>query len=458
MPLWLGAAAGSKRELLKLGGTALELGRCALKCFLSKLGVRDVLGDPDHADRLTEVIDDDLAAVAQRADPAVAADAPVLEREGGPLRNRPVQSFEDPTAVVGKDAFLDTCRGDGIEVIPSDSVEGEQPVGPGDPVVGDVPFPAPDPRDALGLCQPLPAAAQFAFHAHAIGDVADDRARTLLARGIVEDLRAHLDLDWRAVGAEHSRDAAGVASARARGQDARPALIGEVGQPLPAERADLGFGSAENLTSRGVRGKHPPVGDGEQDPVGAVLVQGPVRSGAGHLGRPPGFLVAPHSTPGAAASGCRALAQISLGCPLRTITTDSIDHPFWGARGRFNTRMNHSNHQASATSAGDSGLVAVIDRTPLGAEQDDRCRPSEDHATDGGLALLEDELLKLRKRYRARELALARMASAVSTLRRANRALNDENVLLRQHVAELGERASRTTMAQRPGPQTSGGK
>ena len=120
--------------------------------------------------------------------------------------------------------------------------------------------------------------------------------------------------------------------------------------------------------------------------------------------------------------------------------------------------MNHTNQLASASSARDSGLVAVIDRTRPGAEQDDRSRPSEDHATDGGLALLEDELLKLRKRCRARELALARMASAVSTLRRANRALNDENVLLRQHVAELGERASRTTMAQRPGPQTSGGK
>ncbi len=122
-------------------------------------------------------------------------------------------------------------------------------------------------------------------------------------------------------------------------------------------------------------------------------------------------------------------------------------------------RMNHANHLAPATSAGDSRLVAMTDRTPPGAEQDDRSRPSEDHATDGGLALLEEELLELQKRCRARELALARMASAVSTLRRAYRALNDENVLLRQQVVELlEERASRTTMAQRPGLQTSGGK
>ena len=122
-------------------------------------------------------------------------------------------------------------------------------------------------------------------------------------------------------------------------------------------------------------------------------------------------------------------------------------------------RMNHSNHLAPATSAGDSGLLAMTDRTPPGAEQDDRSRPSEDHTTDGGRALLEEELLELRKRCRARELALASVASAVTTLRRANRALNDENVLLRKQVAELlQERASRTTMGQRPGLQTSGGK
>ena len=122
-------------------------------------------------------------------------------------------------------------------------------------------------------------------------------------------------------------------------------------------------------------------------------------------------------------------------------------------------RMNHADLLAPATSAGDSGLVAVIDRTPLSAEQHDQCRRGGGCATDGGLALLEDELLKLRNRCRARELALARAAGAVSTLRRANRALNDENALLRQQVAELlAERASRRTMAQRPGPRTSGGK
>jgi hypothetical protein len=113
--------------------------------------------------------------------------------------------------------------------------------------------------------------------------------------------------------------------------------------------------------------------------------------------------------------------------------------------------MNHPNHLALTTTAGDSRLTAVIDHTPFGAERDDRRRPSEGRASDGGLALLEEELLKLRKRCRARELALARMVGAVNTLRRANRALNDDNVLLRQQVAEL----QRTSIPHNSGP-TSG--
>jgi hypothetical protein len=101
--------------------------------------------------------------------------------------------------------------------------------------------------------------------------------------------------------------------------------------------------------------------------------------------------------------------------------------------------MNHANHLALATSACDSALAAVIDRTTLGAEEDDRRRHDEGRATNGGLSLLDEELRMLRKRCRARELALASMAGALNTLRRANRALRDENALLRQQVAELRE-------------------
>ncbi len=61
------------------------------------------------------------------------------------------------------------------------------------------------------------------------------------------------------------------------------------------------------------------------------------------------------------------------------------------------------------------------------------------------LAHLEDEVRRLEKRCRAHENALAKMAGAVQTLRDANRALNDENVLLRQQVAELTHRPSRPT-------------
>ena len=105
-------------------------------------------------------------------------------------------------------------------------------------------------------------------------------------------------------------------------------------------------------------------------------------------------------------------------------------------------RMDHAKQLALATSAGRSDLGPMIGGAALGAEKDDRPRRDNGRATDGGRSLLEEELLMLRKRCRARELALASIAAAVGTLRRANRALSDENVLLRQQVAELRERAS----------------
>ena len=105
--------------------------------------------------------------------------------------------------------------------------------------------------------------------------------------------------------------------------------------------------------------------------------------------------------------------------------------------------MAHSNHLALAAPACDSVLAPVSDHAaPQADNRDDPCRRGEASATQGGPAGLEKELLMLRKRCRARELALASMAGAVSTLRRANRALSDENTLLRQQVSELRERSS----------------
>jgi len=49
------------------------------------------------------------------------------------------------------------------------------------------------------------------------------------------------------------------------------------------------------------------------------------------------------------------------------------------------------------------------------------------------------------KHDRARELALAHMAGAVNALRGANRALSEENALLRRQIAELKQRASGST-------------
>lgn len=112
--------------------------------------------------------------------------------------------------------------------------------------------------------------------------------------------------------------------------------------------------------------------------------------------------------------------------------------------------MNRANHPALALSAGDTEAAASTDGTAPGRGRDDRGQPARRAAIDGRPALVEQELLKLRKRCRGRELALARMAGAITMLRRANRALNDENVLLRRQVAELKERASSKAMTQHP--------
>jgi hypothetical protein len=66
-------------------------------------------------------------------------------------------------------------------------------------------------------------------------------------------------------------------------------------------------------------------------------------------------------------------------------------------------------------------------------------RARDDHAP---VADLEAEVLRLAKRCHAHENALAKMAGAVQALRQANRALNEENVLLRRQITDLTERAS----------------
>ena len=90
-------------------------------------------------------------------------------------------------------------------------------------------------------------------------------------------------------------------------------------------------------------------------------------------------------------------------------------------------------------SAGESNLAPMPDGATLVTGEHDRRRRSDGRPTDDGMARLEKELVMLRKRCRARELALVSMAGAVSTLRRANRALNEENALLRQQISEQGE-------------------
>ena len=99
--------------------------------------------------------------------------------------------------------------------------------------------------------------------------------------------------------------------------------------------------------------------------------------------------------------------------------------------------MNRANHLALAVSAGHAGAAVSSDGTAPERGKDDRRRRHRPSTTDGHLTGMERELLTLRKRCRARELALARLAGAVNVSQGAIRALNDENALLRQQVAEL---------------------
>lgn len=119
--------------------------------------------------------------------------------------------------------------------------------------------------------------------------------------------------------------------------------------------------------------------------------------------------------------------------------------------------MNRPKHLALATAAPDAEAAPVhVSVTPR-SDSDDPSWHSQGRAIDGCVARMEEELVKLRKRCRARELALERMARAVATLRLANRALNDENGLLRQQVAELHEQASSRRTARGTGLLASGG-
>ncbi|MGZ6589088.1 MAG: hypothetical protein ACXVHX_33035 [Solirubrobacteraceae bacterium] len=66
-------------------------------------------------------------------------------------------------------------------------------------------------------------------------------------------------------------------------------------------------------------------------------------------------------------------------------------------------------------------------------------------AADTRVAHLEAEVLKLGGRCRAREHALERLSGAVLTLRRANRALTEENSILRLELEHLQGKAPART-------------
>ena len=148
----------------------------------------------------------------------------------------------------------------------------------------------------------------------------------------------------------------------------------------------------------------------------------------------------------------------SLGCHTETITKGSTNYPYLGVRARFNRTMDRAKHLASAAAADAAQAASSVLRVVPGSGHDGPSSPIEGRSIDSRVALVDEELSKLRKRHRARELALAQMAGALATLRRANRALTDENALLRQQVAELKERPPRRVIARGPRVPVSGGE
>lgn len=139
-----------------------------------------------------------------------------------------------------------------------------------------------------------------------------------------------------------------------------------------------------------------------------------------------------------------------------TPTKDRCNPTFSGGRDSFNTGMNRAKHLGLATVAGDAHGAPSTIRVMPGPENADPAWHIQRQAVDRRVALLEEDLLKLRKRCRAHELALARMAGALTTVRRANRALSDENRLLREQVGPLNQRVSSRAVALESGSAASG--
>ena len=107
-------------------------------------------------------------------------------------------------------------------------------------------------RHTLGFGQALAAVVEFLFDGHAIGDVADDRAGSLLALVVEEDLGADLDLDRHAITADHPRHATDFSRPVALHQHRLPPRIGGVGQPLTPQGTDLGLGPQQDPARRRV--------------------------------------------------------------------------------------------------------------------------------------------------------------------------------------------------------------
>ena len=95
------------------------------------------------------------------------------------------------------------------------------------------------------------------------------------------------------------------------------------------------------------------------------------------------------------------------------------------------------NKRAASLATHSQATPSTITRarpTSAGLNGEIRDRPD---STDAHIDRLERQIRKLGTRCRARERALEHLSDAVRALRRANRALTDENAILRLELEQL---------------------
>ena len=134
------------------------------------------------------------------------------------------------------------------------------------------------------------------------------------------------------------------------------------------------------------------------------------------------------------------------GYSLQALLPDGTAHTFSGLSGatfaRTVNRVTERKVRLPASAEAEGSTIPKARPTLVTGDPGARGRHG---ATDRRVAGLEAEVVKLGARCRAREHALERISGALLTLRRANRALTEENSLLRLELECLrGNAPART--------------